>query len=524
MGSSVVIYYNYNNKKLFFFLYIAYCNNLSKRTIMKYKIVFTLILLSISLNANAQFVDDAVRFINSNAFKSIRAAALGEAYFGFSDDGSALLSNPAGITLIPVSEFSMGMNLTSHNTITNFLGNNKKEINNEFYFTNVNFIFPTFVNNDFYNYNNYENENEDKGFNFKFGFDYHISNDFCKSTNYGGFNPYNTFIAQQASKKQEWVKVAGLVDEYYQTDIRNNMYQDGFIVEDGGLHNLSFGFGMDLDQIFSLGATITMKFGTYKYNRKYFENDKDNNYYIIPFNVDRISVVEKLTQELFGVTGIIGCQARLSRYCRFGVAVTFPTLLIDSEYFAANYHTLFDNNNTSRYSTGSMYNVYNIVTPFEFTAGLSGNIKGLSYSVSATTLNAANTYFKGKELFELNYDDLLFFDDLNDLIEQALTRQYKMGVGLEYKIPNAPLYLRGSYSLQTSPYKDKTICNNNNIIGAGVGLVLTNNLIIDASLVYSSQDYRMTNYGSDAVPHLASFYNVKYTPMSYLLGFRYRFY
>ena len=489
---------------------------------MKFKIILTIIsFFGISFFAKAQFVEDATRFINPNAFLSVRAAALGGSYFGFSDDGSALLTNPAGITLIPVAEFGMGINLTSHKTNTNFLGNQKKEINNEFYFTNINFIFPTFGNNGFNNDD--ANTIEDRSFNFKFGFDYHISNDFAVSTNYGGFNPFNTFIAQQTSEKQEWVSDCKVADENYQTEIQSDMHQYGFVLEEGGLHNLSFGFGMDFSKIYSLGATITLKFGSYNYTKKYFENDNDNLYETFPFDIDQLSVIEKLTQELFGVTGLVGFQARWSRYCRFGVAAKFPTLLIDSEYFAVNYTAQFDNKDILKHNTGSMYNLYNIVTPFEFTAGISGNTTGLSYSVSGSMLNAASTYLKGKEIFELNYDDLLFFDELNQMIEETLTWQYKIGVGLEYKIPAAPLYLRGSYTLQTSPYKDKELCEDNNIIGAGLGLVLTDNLIIDAAFVYSSQDYRRANYGNDAVPNLFSFYNVNYTPTSFLLGIRYRF-
>jgi hypothetical protein len=496
---------------------------------MKIRIVFCLILLfSISFTSNAQFVEDAVRFISPNSAPSVRAASLGIAFFGFSDDGTALLTNPAGITLIPVAEFGFGMNLTNHKTSTDFFGNTKKEKDNEFYFTNVNFIFPTFNNYDYYNN---EFEVDKNNFNFKFGFDYHLDNDFTNNTAFSGFNPFNTFIAQQAREKREWVPYVGLADSNYNTLIQNNIYQDGFVYEDGGLHNFSLGFGMDFDQTFAMGATFSMKFGTYDYSRKYFETDKDNlhNTYKVD-DIDQLIVREKLTQELFGITGIVGFQARLSQYCRLGLAVKFPTLLIDSEYFAVNYDVLYDvaegsfAGDKAKYSTGNMTNVYDIITPFEFTLGLSGNIWGLSYSISGSMLNAANTYFSISDRnIDMGYSDLLFFDELNELIEQTLTMQYTFGMGLEYKIPASPLYLRCSYTMQTSPYKDKTLCGDNNIIGAGLGLILTNNFIMDAAFVYSTQDYRRANYGNDSVPQLASFYDVKHTPTSFMLGFRYRF-
>ncbi|MCL2039967.1 MAG: hypothetical protein FWG85_06020 [Bacteroidetes bacterium] len=490
---------------------------------MKIKIVFIVIILLASLfSVKAQFVEDALRFVSPNVSPSVRASSLGVSYFGFADDGSAVVVNPAGMTLVPVGEFGMGINLTNHKTNTNFLGNTKKELTNELYFTNINFVWSSInLNSDEY----YETPPPENKIKVSCGFDYHISNDFVVNSVYSGFNPLNSFIAEQAHQKQEWVGSFGLVDSNYNALIKNNIYQEGYVYESGGLHNLSFGMACDINPIFAIGGTFTMKFGTFDYSRKYFETDKDNiyNQYFID-DMHRLTVREVLTQDLFGITGVLGLQARLSHYCRLGLSVRFPTLMHDSEYFSTNYEVLFDNDEFDKYPTGTMFNKYKIITPFEITLGASGNTSGLSYSVSGSILNAASTYFSvDKNNINLDYDALLYFDELNEIIEEVLTTQFTIGAGLEYKIPNIPLYLRGSYTLQTSPYKNKTLCSDKSIIGAGVGLLLTNNLILDASFVYTTQEYRRANYGSEAFPMYFSFYNVKHTPTNFQLGIRYRF-
>jgi hypothetical protein len=153
---------------------------------------------------------------------------------------------------------------------------------------------------------------------------------------------------------------------------------------------------------------------------------------------------------------------------------------------------------------------------------LSGNIFGLSYSVAGSYSDASSAYFDNN--FEDNvYDNIMFFDDLNEQMKNELQSQFTIGGALEYKIPLVPIYARGSYTLITSPYKNATYGSNKNIIGLGLGLLMSNNCIIDIAYNYSTENYQRANYGSVDVPNLFSFYKVDNTPSSFILGIRYRF-
>jgi len=71
----------------------------------------TSLLLLINLaTTHSQTIEDALRYIENKSSVSPRFAALGEAFFGFSDDGSCLTINPAGLTLVPDAELSIGIN------------------------------------------------------------------------------------------------------------------------------------------------------------------------------------------------------------------------------------------------------------------------------------------------------------------------------------------------------------------------------------------------------------------------------
>jgi hypothetical protein len=473
------------------------------------KIIIVAILLVYSNATYSQYIEDALRFVKPNASISPRASALGFAYFGFSDDASALVSNPAGLTLIPSSELGLGLNYTRNKTSTNFMGNIKTDNTNEFYFSNVQFVFA--------NINSELNK-------IKFGFSYNVDNDYTINTRYSGFNNQNSLVAQQADAQAEWTTITGLADKDFHTSVQNNMQQDGFVIEDGGLHNFSMGMGFDVSDMFAFGATFTMKFGSYDYTRRYYENDIQNLHNTKDDNISQLYVKDKLNQDLFGISGLLGMQIRLNELLRIGVSMKFPTLLIDSEYFYSNYEVYYDNagNNHNNYSTGSFSQSYSIITPFEFTLGLSGNLLGLSYSVAGSYSDASSAYFDNN--FENNaYDNIIFWDDLNEQMKNELQSQFTIGAALEYKIPLIPIYARGSYTLITSPYKNATYGSNKSIIGLGLGMLMSNNFILDVAFNYSTENYQRANYGNVDMPNLFSFYKVDNTPSSFILGIRYRF-
>jgi len=482
---------------------------LSTKTFTLTVMIYCFTVMIFTQFANAQVIEDALRFVNTNTAPTARIGALGHSYFGFSDDASAILTNPAGLTLIPASELSFGVQNNQNTISTKFLTNTAEETKGSTHISNVQFVMPIFEPN--YTPN------------AKLGFSYSVDNDFVANTRYSGFNTQNTFIAQQAAAGKNWVKRTGLADNWGIVLVKDNMQQDGRITETGRLHNLAFGFGIDADETFSLGATLMLKTGTYNYSKLYIETDAKNLHTTYPFgDITSLTVRDNLTQKLFGISGVVGFQVKIDEMLRLGFAVKFPTLLNCDEEFWANYVAIFDDNSRGNDATSGEQD-YSIGTPYEFSFGLSGNVAGLSYSLAASYQDVSTTYFDVPFEKYDDWEDVKRWNSLIDAMKRELGGQFTLGVGLEYKIPDNPWYVRGGYTMITSPYTNKDFGGIKNIIGGGVGILLTRNLIFDASFSYSFHTEQRANYGDMDMPSLFSSYEATYTPKSFMFGFRYRF-
>jgi len=72
------------------------------------KLILILFLAS-SVLALSQYIEDGDKYSSENTGKSPRQVALGLSFYGISDDVTTLQNNPAGLTFIKKSEFSLGI-------------------------------------------------------------------------------------------------------------------------------------------------------------------------------------------------------------------------------------------------------------------------------------------------------------------------------------------------------------------------------------------------------------------------------
>ncbi len=475
---------------------------------------------------SSQFIEDALRFSKSNTAFSPRVGALGVSYYGFADDASTVLFNPAGLALVHGYELGLGLNFNSTDVETNYLGQTKTESLNDLYFSNVQFALPFEIP---------IAENED--INYTFGFAYFLENNFDADYKFSAYNPNNTLIAQQADARSSWVYKTWLTDSSYNTKVQNNMEQVGRISETGGLHNLVVGVGVDLTDNFAVGGSLVARVGSYDYYRVYTESDIYNvhNEFEVD-DVNEVRVTDKINQSVGSVLGIFGVQFRLEDYLRIGITVKTPCHIFIDEDYKTMYEVEYDDNDklkgqTFRYSYDGR-NEYTVTAPFEFSLAASTHFNGLILSLATSYQNAAALKFGNDDNYSYNYyytSDIFFYDCLNDNIKDKLKKRLTFGIGAEYRIPTLPLYVRASYTRVTSPYKTifayphNEAYDSRNIIGAGCSIVLAKNLTIDAFLTYTSMQNLQAVYGSVEKPELFSFYTLDYSIINSGLGFRYRF-
>lgn len=469
--------------------------------------------------ANAQSIDDAIRYVMPNAMNSTRTGALGVSFHGINDDVSALYFNPAGLTLIPDGEVNFGLGFMTNTAETDYLG--YKDDYKRFDLNISNFGIAGLT------------DSKDKK--VAFGIGHFYESNYKSSTKISGFNSSSSMIdyetnhgPQPNENIQNWAYELYLADKTedgsaYETDYQNSLSQSSKVLRNGGLHNLIFGAAIDLTSMFSVGGSVTMKFGGFEYNRTYQEWDSEGNYNSPEElnNFEKLEIEEFYDNSIIGLTAELGMQARVSDFLRVSLGVQMPTWLGFEEYYGADYSATYSRSSSihwSPYSTmygDTLYAEYSLITPFVFSGGLSTHFSGLTLTAGAEYANTSGAFF-------LDPDDYL--EETNDLMDEVTQGQLKFGAGFEYMIPVLPMQLRGSYEGITSAYKEDTGKNGaimQNIAG-GMSLFLNQQLRLDLAVRYSSGREWYILYGWDSIDQYAD-YTQDNTQMDIVIGMAYRF-
>jgi hypothetical protein len=455
----------------------------------------------------SQFIEDALRYAQTNLGVSPRSAGLGVAFYGISDDFSGLFYNPAGLSLIRKNELSIGFGFNSNNTKTDYTqgnnivdllnGNNKLTINSEFP-THVGLSMPFQLPTGY----------------GSIAIGYCLESDFNNDLTAKSFNKTSTLIDYYttngpkdiSSNLGTWLWLA---DDNFRTPIKNNLEQSFDITETGGLHNISGGAAFDLSDVVSLGFTITGKFGTYDYKKIYTETDINNIYQVndsVNFtDVDfyQLKLTEKVSQEVSGITGSIGIMTRILDVMRIGATVKFPTFYEINETFSSAATVTFDNGDITKnpWETSGK-STYKIRTPFKYSAGASFHAMGLTFSVGVEYTDVTQMKFS---------DAVDEVENLNLAITRELVGQTTWGFGAEYEIPLIQGVVRASYTSTTSPYTQDIAGASLRSFALGAGFYVAPNVRLDGVMRFSEQSLLRTNYGE-------TYYRFTTSPL--LIGFQ----
>ena len=157
---------------------------------MKKFFIIILLVLFYSQAVKSQFIEDALRFSSTNGFISARTGGLNIAYHGVSDDMSALLFNPAGLSLIAKSELGLGLGFTRNNSKTNYLGKINEFNSNDAFITSFGVVAPFIT----------------KQGNAAVGIAYFQDNNYKDNYEYQAINPKSTMIdyySRYGTRKKE---------------------------------------------------------------------------------------------------------------------------------------------------------------------------------------------------------------------------------------------------------------------------------------------------------------------------------
>lgn len=478
---------------------------------MKIRILIMIFLLSYSFSFS-QYIEDALRYSNSNGIITARAAGLNIAFQGISDDIAALYYNPAGLTLIGKSELSFGLGFTRNSNETNYINTNDILKSNNEYVTHIGIALPV----------QFEDTKA------AIAIAYFLEDDYSSNLSFKGFNPYTTLINSESSLgprslKDNWSYLLYLSNSEgngdkvnFITPYKDSLNQSAIIAEGGGLQNISGGMSFDVSEYVSLGFGITGKWGDYSYSKNYTESDDlgiYSNTNIEGRIFDRLKTNENLSQKVSGINATIGVQTRLGDFFRFGVAVKTPTWYQVDETFDARYDAYFKSAHQSEYYKYDGKNSYNLRTPFVYSAGISIHGEGLTFAAGV----------------EYSDDTQLKFSDaipevmaLNNRIMLELVGRTTWGFGLEYDIPFVPFVVRASYSRTTSPYQIDIPNANLTNFSLGAGAYIGKNIRLDGVFRWIDYSEQLTNFKTDYLEKYANFV-VNRMPLNISIGLTYRY-
>lgn len=437
-------------------------------------------------SAIAQTTEDALRFMEPNVATSARSSAFGTSFYGLLDESSAMLYNPAGLTLVRFNEFSLGLSTESSNTTSNFFGNSRKSTLGDDNLTHATFLSSFKIDNK----------------NAAFALGYNLESNFNDFTRYSAVNPNSSYVKYQTLRGPFDIPVDNfgyylwLTDTLnFYTPLANGMNQDAKVTESGGIHSFTGAFAMDVSQNLSIGFGLSGKWGTYKYVRQYIEADINHLYEVQTpdySNVDFDSVIatEKNTQDLSGITGNVGLMFHEGNNFRMSLGIKFPTFYSIESTDEIEAISVFDDNsmvsNPPYHYTRK--NSYKLRTPFVYSLGASYSFKGATLTGGLEYSDASQTEFS-----DLSTDQ----EKVNTAISENFCRKLSWGIGAQYDIPLVPVSVFGSYGQSDVPMNDAYYATKTKTIAFGAGYDFSEGFRLSAAYRLTKYDMNKLNYGSE---------------------------
>jgi hypothetical protein len=465
-----------------------------KKTIL----VLASVLILIGTEAKGQFMEDGLRLSNSNGLISSRASIFSSAFAGLADDFSALYYNPAGLALIRNNEIAFGFGIINNSIDTDYQGQMSSFNSNASYISDFGVV------------SNIPSTRK----NMSFALGYFQEGNYSRKTEFGSqdnFTSYIKWAADNGSLSEFEDNMAyhlWLADSALNTQIAGGLNQEVFIIESGGLHNISGGIGFDISDKIALGFGLHAKFGSYEYSRELTETDSRNNYSTAPYDISSFMVEDYFTQDITGMSASVGLMIKAGKTGRIGITLKTPSYYSINEVFGQYAEAEFDDGFVpNAYDPYDQKVSYTVTTPFVYIVGGSYHLAGLTLSAGIEYSDATQIKFSSSQRG---------IDQINKDIARELTGQFLWAVGAEYKIPEIPVFVRAGVNQKSSAYQNNPIDANVTMISGGAGVLIAENIMLNLAVRYTNFSERYWNYAD-------YYYSFEQTPINISLGINYRY-
>ncbi len=409
-------------------------------------LVFRSLLLLIPLSTGyAQTIEQALWYELLYPVASARAAGIGIAFAGIADDGSAMLSNPAGLALIPSREAVAGFTITNAFTTISDLPQAET------------FHHSAFQLSDLHLVGSFKNILADRLI-LGGGFFLRSASQFSYSLS--GMNIASSQLSLLDSYFQPYEKPPILDelrdDSLYTLPADDSLFYNATLSESGILYSANLAAAIDLSNRISFGLGINLYIGSYKISRSHVELDTLNIYHSeapagqrIPF--DRLAYTENTVQTAVGHSISFGVMFRPTPTFRLGIGIESGPSFSLKNRLQLSASIRKDNGEEASFSDQLSANEYIQDLSYRIHVGASYHFPryGLTLAAAARFSDPANiTVTQKPSIILLNSPA-----DTDLLPQQLLSALWTAGIGIELDPPSAWYAIRGGITLMSSPYR-----------------------------------------------------------------------
>jgi hypothetical protein len=448
------------------------------------KIVLTVLLVSLNLIIlKAQNEIDALRYSQNFYVGTARSLAMGGAFGALGADFSTLSTNPAGIGLFQISEFTFSPAFYIGRTNSQFENSPvRNDYKYNFNFGNIGFVYNFFKRGNYFEgpgwksaqfgfginrLNNFNNRMIMEGFNTTSS----LMNQYIQYAN--GFKPnnLNAFDTRMAYD-------AYLINPFgdstkYTSVVNGGVTQRKTVSSSGSVNEMVMTIGGNYSDKLYMGATLGFPFVRYLEQSVYKEIDTQDTIN----NFNSFTVFDDLTTTGAGINFKFGMIYRPVDIVRIGVAFHTPTYFYSMQ---DEYSRRIDSDlgAKGKYSISSPQGIfdYELTTPLRV-------MGSLAFIIGEYGVVSADYEFQDFTESRLRADNTDFYEQ-NNAIQDKYTSTSNIRLGTEWRLNL--IAFRAGYALYGSPFKTGINDAKRTTMSFGVGF-REKQFFIDFAYSYSKQ-------------------------------------
>ncbi|MDP4283880.1 MAG: aromatic hydrocarbon degradation protein [Bacteroidota bacterium] len=472
----------------------------------KYLIVFFLFIVS---HSYAQEPADALRYSYlTGSGGTARNQAIGGAGASLGGEFSSLFINPAGLGFYNTGDFVLTPGYALKTDKSNYLNSNENATHNNFNLGATGIVFSSPSNSksiksfsfaiginktaDFNNHIYYKGTNTTSSYSEKYLeelINNNVTDPNAAATDYpyGSSLAFNTYLIDTLQNTDG--SLAG-----YKTlaNPASGLIQENTIDTKGGITDLAFGAGFNLQNKWYFGGTLTLPFLNYHRNATYKESDASG---ISNNNFNYFQVNESLQTKGVGINGKFGVIFKPVDYIRLGLAIHTPTFYQLTDNYSTEIITDLEGyggpgikkqSSLDLTNGQSLQSKYNLSTPLRVI--LSGSyvfraVENVQQQRGFITADVEYVNYKNASFHaaDNSTDAKNYYSSLNKTMDNLYKGAINVRLGGEMKFNTIMFRLGGAY--YGNPYQNQS----SNLVKVSGGLGYRNKgIFLDLTYVYSS--------------------------------------